>query len=371
MKRGSFFSNLAKGVQDFTTSTISEATKVQEKIFQGQTQAEQISFTCLWEIPEPVEYCRECKTRFQLIKHHCRSCAGVFCDDCCPSAIPNSYERTLIPSTLNIAKGEYVRLCLGCKRGECPGIPIKDKIRRQLDGDKVDLSSGKITKFQKKVGAKIEEAFTTLGDATDAESGRRKAYYYFYELKRGSYYGENNMMRKAGSKTPAVSGYFEIYNKSSEVIAVKLLKRLSNDINLVKFEIPRPSYLIIPPSDAVYCFFDPEDDDLELIILYQNPNPIPSDAAMVYDTKAHGANPNRLSLCARIDLFHRVQVYSIASTGKNALLKYKGLGIVHPREGNSAGRVGVFGYFSGKRYAEGKLDYQTNVLTVHPSYTLT
>lgn len=45
------------------------------------------NFGALWEHSEAVENCRGCNAKFQLPysrrKHHCRICAGVFCDKCC------------------------------------------------------------------------------------------------------------------------------------------------------------------------------------------------------------------------------------------------------------------------------------------------
>ena len=107
-------SSLTDNVTKFTTNTINEATKAKEKFFEGQTQAEQLSFGPLWEIPESADFCRECNAKLQFLKHHCRSCGGVFCDDCCPSSPPNAFERSIIPKAMNITSSDQVRLCLGC-----------------------------------------------------------------------------------------------------------------------------------------------------------------------------------------------------------------------------------------------------------------
>ncbi len=381
MKGLSFFSSITEGVTRLT----SEATKAKDKFLEGQTQAEQISFTSLWEAPEPVEYCRECAVKFQLIKHHCRSCAGVFCDDCCPQTVPNSYERSLIPPSLNLGSTEAVRICRGCRRGECPSRVLKEKVRHMLDeeaGVTSSARSNRVGKFQARVGAKLEEAVNQLGDVGESTASNRRGSSLFSSkaqvsdpltllaslpLKRGSYYGENHMMKKAGSKPLAVSGYFEIFNKSREIFALKVLR---NDECNSKFEIPRPSFLAIPPNEAVYGFFDPEKDRLAIVVLFKNPNKIPSDKAVVYDTRAPGTNPSRISGCARIDQMEQVQVYMADSVGKNVLLKYKGSGIVQVREGTSADRVGFFGYLQGRRFNEGMLDFQTNIDRLHVSYSI-
>lgn len=229
---------MSQGVTKFTA----EATKAKDKFFEGQTQEEQISYSSLWELPEPVEYCRECGSKFQLVKHHCRSCAGVFCDNCCTVTVPSPFEKSLIPTTMKIGLGQGVRLCLGCKKAECPGLPIKTKIRQLLEVETTDKST-KIEKFQMKVAGKLAEAVTTVLSESEHRSP-------VVALARGSYYGENGMPKKCGSKPLAMSGYFELYNKSNEVITVKLLKSGEN----VKFEIPRPSYMTSKLCNSIYTF---------------------------------------------------------------------------------------------------------------------
>jgi hypothetical protein len=126
---------VTEGVTKLTHHTIHEAAKVKEKILNdGQTHDEMAAFSSLWEIPEPIECCRGCEAKFSTRKHHCRSCGGVFCDDCAPSAFPASaFEEGLIPKALHIAEGAAVRLCNGCKRGECPGRPMVEAIRCAAD----------------------------------------------------------------------------------------------------------------------------------------------------------------------------------------------------------------------------------------------
>lgn len=111
----------------------------------------------------------------------------------------------------------------------------------------------------------------------------------------------------------------------------------------------------------MYGFFDHEHDSLDLIILHENPNPLPSNASIIFDTKAPGVHPDRISPCARVDGFRSVLIISINSIGKNVLLKYKGSGLVEPRNGNGFDRVGIFGKLQGRRFSAGKLDYQTNI----------
>lgn len=127
---------------------------------------------------------------------------------------------------------------------------------------------------------------------------------------------------------------------------------------------------IVPPKDAIYGMFNPEEDEISLVVLYDNPYPIPSDKAVLFNTRAPGASPERVSLCARIDQFTRLQVYHIACRGRNVLLKYKGEGRVEPRQGNTPDRVGWLGRFQGRRFDVGKLDYETNVTSLQIGYAL-
>ena len=52
----------------------------------------------------------------------------------------------------------------------------------------------------------------------------------------------------------------------------------------------------------------------------------------------------RLSPCARVSSFDSAKVLTIASCGKNVLMKYKGVGICEKRNGVAVGRVGVIGW---------------------------
>ena len=66
-----------------------------------------------------------------------------------------------------------------------------------------------LDKIHQKVVAKLSEA---AGVYEDEAAPLR-----MLKLKRGSFYGEDGKPRKNSSKGLPVSGYFEIYNKSSEV----------------------------------------------------------------------------------------------------------------------------------------------------------
>lgn len=128
---GSLLGRISQGVQALNQTVTEASSKVKEKLLNdGQTNDELATFSSLWEIPEPVEFCRGCENRFILRKHHCRSCAGVFCDDCAPSVVlASSFEHGLLPQSLNIPEGQPVRICQGCRRGECPSRDLIEVIR--------------------------------------------------------------------------------------------------------------------------------------------------------------------------------------------------------------------------------------------------
>lgn len=128
----SLLNKMTQGVQ--TLGKLVADNKLKEKLAGavsiGPTLDELETFSSLWELPEPVEYCRGCENHFATRKHHCRSCAGVFCDDCAPSIVPASaFEQGLVPVSLGVPEGSAVRICHGCRRGECPSREIIDAIR--------------------------------------------------------------------------------------------------------------------------------------------------------------------------------------------------------------------------------------------------
>jgi len=43
------------------------------------------------------------------------------------------YFSTLIPQYEEVSHMSSIRICDGCCRGECPGMPIKEEIRTQLE----------------------------------------------------------------------------------------------------------------------------------------------------------------------------------------------------------------------------------------------
>lgn len=109
----------------------------------------------LWEKNENVEFCRGCNLRFDNLvtnrKHHCRSCAGVFCDNCSPHVEKTAFNLSLLPATADTTNNDTIRLCLGCKFGECPSQGFKKLICSQLqdaaNGIQPNLSDLTLTAF--------------------------------------------------------------------------------------------------------------------------------------------------------------------------------------------------------------------------------
>lgn len=115
----------------------------------------------------------------------------------------------------------------------------------------------------------------------------------------------------------------------------------------------------------MFAFFGPSEQFLDIIILFDSSNGDTtiheSDKSLRYDTRAHGAHPERITPCARIDSFQKLHAFRVQCTGKNVMLKYKGNGLLSPRNGNNMGRVGFMGKLQGRRFADGLPDLQTNI----------
>jgi hypothetical protein len=152
----------------------------------------------MWEEDENVSQCRECEKKFSVAvrKHHCRGCGGIFCDTCAVTGV--LLEKT---------GAEPVRACSGCRRGETPGEGLLHTIERALNAEE---GKGRFPPAQP------------------------------IPVRLGSLYGDNDSRAVRLDGEPAHRyGYFEIVNKSSEMMAVKLIEGGSDSLR----EICRPSYL--------------------------------------------------------------------------------------------------------------------------------
>lgn len=342
------------------SSIAEDAAKIQGKLSSAILDPSEIvdpghQFGPLWEIAEYVERCRLCETKFQQLvkrKHHCRSCAGVYCDDCCPLTESDDRDN---------------RICLGCRRGENPSESIQNYIRSQLEAEGNTKDANLLEKLQNKALAKVNETFKVpVSDWVHAP----------IKLYRGSAYPDDAKVNK--DKPLPSSGYFEFVNKSRVFCCIKLLATKCR----TKFEVPRPSYLagqskdlkfeiyyyfwspLVPPNGSIYGHLDPDEDGYELFLLYDNPNPIPESQMVHFDTTGYGASPVRISKCALVSEFTKFTVFKILTKDKNVFLKYKGDTVVLPRKGDSFGRVGLIGKLQGKRFSTDIVDYSTNISTL-------
>eukprot|EP01041_Mallomonas_annulata_P002577 gene2577-5031_t len=329
------------------------------------------AYGALWEPNENADSCRDCGVKFQLLivkKQHCRVCAGIFCDNC-TRIVDSSSPRAVQKSSQSDDNSCPIKICDGCRRNETPGEIIRNNVRsildkeKQSDRDEGKQSAGKnapnvddiAMKVALKMGGAIGANFNAFARAIPCP------------LNRYSIHGEDG--RPAATKGPLpANGYLEIRNKSTEFFAVKVLFPGTNH----KFEVPRPSYMAVPPGQTVSASFDPEDrgiTSMDIFILYSNPSPIETGSSLIYDTKGSNVNVSSIAPCARIDGFRRAVCYSAPCAGKNILLKYKGYGAIEPRRGDSIGRVGVVGKISGKRGTKHRIDYSTNIDTIEIAFS--
>jgi hypothetical protein len=101
---------------------------------------------------------------------------------------------------------------------------------------------------------------------------------------------------------------------------------------------------------------------IAIVLLYDNRHSqSETSEPLVYDAQAYGITANKISDPARIDYYRKCRIYGIASKDHNILMKYKGNGLLHCRNGTGMNRVGFFGYLQGQQYVDGMLDYRTNV----------
>lgn len=358
-------------------------------------------YGALWEPNENVAACRQCRGTFVAplrTKHHCRSCAGVFCGECVPGSNIDYSSVTRGAAQFCETKEATVKICGGCSRGECPGRAIKEKVLTAL----VEASKKKVKRtnnlaavrekaaassqttsagatyhetaaqaeLKKQEAAKlaanpraktgIEKLATSIGDSLGVLAPGDDVNSIPVELTRGNMYGGGK------GDTPPVAGYFELVNKSREMCCIKLLVRGGNPL----FEVPRPSYLVVPPGEVVSAEFDGLQEQMELLVLHNNPSAYSSSSALVFDTRTKGfggthTSPDRISTCAQVGQFLDWKGYKINAKGANCLLKYKGAGIVECRRGDSMGRIGLLAKLAGKRWVQGEIDYNTNIASIN------
>ena len=304
----------------------------------------------------------------------------------------------------------FNRICDGCKRGECPGDDIKNAIREQLATQLARLEKKdrkKVAKTRPAMKNHLEEAvdrvsMTLAVKVADSMGGVTGRFVdtppaVSLKLQRGAPFSGDEDDPDAPPPTDSSaprSGYFQLTNKSSAFVCVKVVYAGGD----LKFEVPRPSYLAVPPGGSVHAFFDEdaadaadeedneEDDDedeegkgkgrgrgqsgrgrrdyrgaeLQVMLLFDNPKDAKALKKGVFYNTARHLDSGKISPCAKVAKFRAVHVYSVAARRQNVVLKYKGKGLLEPRKGSSLRETGLLGTLIGRRSAGG-VDLKTNV----------
>ena len=395
---------------------------------------------------------------------NCSECAGVFCVACTHIvAIERGQETTSkstkkgknkeqkddddaaddTPVTTTLSKGgnsSSSRVCDGCKRMETPGEEIREAIKEELKSEIARLEKKNRKKEAKTRPAMKNQFEETLDRAsmnlavkvadTIGKAGMELPPVVPLLLHRGSAFsmnGEENdeyddRRERMRGTTPPRSGYLEITNKSAVFFCIKVLYSAildgGRDSDRIKFEVPRPSYIAVPPGGTVHAFFDEKQDEkkrksilvfthfaltllylplffipfcpsifivpvgihgsnddeeqeedsscsLDIMILYDNPKEgkkKKSTSKIQYETHRHVDTAN-ISPIAKVSLFRSVIVYTIRANDQNMILKYKGKGMLVPRKGNNLMETGLVNVLLGRRTV-GDIDLSTNVLSV-------
>jgi len=305
----------------------------------------------------------------------------------------------------------FNRVCDGCKRGECPGDDIKNAIREQLATQLARLEKKNRKKDAKSRPAMknhLEEtvdrvSMTLAVKVADSMGGVNGRFVdnppaVPLKLRRGAPFSGDEDDPDAPPPTDSSAprnGYFQLTNKSAAFVGVKVLYAGGD----LKFEVPRPSYLAVPPGGSVHAYFDEADDDdddeeeddeddddgeekkgrgggrsrgrgsgrgrgggaeLQVMLLFDNPKDSKAlKKNVMYNTARH-VDIGKISPCAKIAKFRAVFVYSVAARRQNVVLKYKGRGLLEPRKGSSLKETGLLGTLIGRRTAGG-VDLKTNV----------
>ena len=321
------FKNLVKSAQNQFTSAIKEVKTALEDDQQDDADYErQEELGVLWEAPEHVNLCRGCSNDFQMPiirrKHHCRRCGGVYCDDCCPDpesrVVSETSKKAKKVKQVNPLPYSGIKVCMGCYRGEVPGEHIQLLIRNQIEvtdrrkkgspDDDLTKAFKTVTKAAHKVANHLGIQVSNLPPSVPLQLSRTKLY---PDTPTATQKGAPSKYSK-----PPNSGYFEFTNKHTTMCAIKVLLPGGDR----KYEVPRPCYFALPPGQSLSGEFDSELDRLELIVLYNNPNPILKEKRLVYDTRARNVGRGDISDSAKIELFNDVSYFDLPSKHCNGIL---------------------------------------------------
>lgn len=272
-----------------------------------------------WEVDKNVRFCRGCEKEFgtMLRKHHCRGCGGIFCEKC-------THNNVELPDL-----EDRVRACAGCFQGETPGDRVR-KIAKEMEA--------------------------SVGEETFAVSQVR--------LQHGTLYGEETdaFQRSDGARAhPA--GYFELTNKSEEVIAVRVSEGTVNPF----YECSRPSYIAVLPFEHIHGCYDPTLTSLEISILMNNPEFMDPSSPVIIDTKQNRAED--ISPCAKIVNFQDFCLYRTKCTLKNCIVKFKGAQQLEVRTGSSSKVKKMFSFNKKSSANMAIMDFETNVDGVERHYS--
>jgi hypothetical protein len=321
-------------------------------------------FGLLWEPNDNSKACRACGILFQApitTRHHCRNCTLCFCDACVPPRGGNANSITRAAKEfIDDKSSESIRICDACYRGECTGRSLQTKVLQSLQN-----SSGASTLRKGSSSASQREPDGPLIlNLLETEVGAPKR----FEFTRGEISNFDNP-----EQAPPTSGHFEFKNKTSSVCAVKLQVSRS-DKNWALVETARPSFTAVAPGESLHCTFDSregKESDLDLIVLYGNPNPFQPGTRLVIYTRT---NPDAVSPCASIPAFSAASAFKISAVSKNAILKLRednGAVALFPRVGNSVERIGwVQRFIFGKKTLGNKIDLETNTILIKPVFSL-
>lgn len=221
------------------------------------------------------------------------------------------------------------RVCKGCIRHEVPGDNVRIAIEKSL------------ALFDTRGNRKVSAANVALtyGSLCDAPSGPSK--------------GDSSPKPDAPT-----SGYFELANKLNLYCCVKVFYGADGSDVASLWEIPRPSFLPVPPNGIVSGRFDASQPFIEIVLLVGNPNP-PESGEIVHETTQ---STKKISKSAAVENFRRYMIFRVESAGHNVMLKFKGDTLLEPRLGNSVGRVGIFGKLGMKgEDTKDVINFETNV----------
>lgn len=368
-------------------------------------------FGPIWESNSTSSHCHACRKTFSpmVTRHHCRSCAWIFCNDCAVPR-PSNANRVCVRAAEFIGSHGFqgqvpnagklepeLRICEWCFRGETPGWKLRRKVIDFL-GDK-RANKNKIAALSGKHRAKddhIDVLHHAEGALTHVES----------VLGLGEQHDANGetlpLTREGfadadyGDERPAPrSGHFEFLNKSSGMCAVKVtvMKRTENEDNELVDDAVRPPYMVLEPGEAISASFDPSRNENHLVahVLYGNKVSMTRGAHIIRDTRTV-ESVDVIAPCASVENFEMLSSFRMHPVNQNCIVKLKGGAAVsteglsaassvtmqgqarvtlEPRAGSSISRVGIMNWaqqktglgVNGVRTIKDKnsIDFDTNI----------